>query len=90
MADILAPHDGRGHPPINIDDIESPLGRRSAHSSSHKNGNENGNGNGHGHGTQPQPQPHKVAYEDPDADVSLQSNEGRIFKVESYVLKTHR
>lgn len=32
----------------------------------------------------------KVTYEDPDADVSLKSNEGRIFKVESYVLKTHR
>lgn len=34
--------------------------------------------------------PHKITYEDPDADVSLRSNEGRIFKVESYVLKTHR
>lgn len=32
---------------------------------------------------------HKVTYEDPDADVSLRSSDGRIFKVESYVLKTH-
>jgi hypothetical protein len=32
----------------------------------------------------------KVTYEDPDADVALKSSEGRIFKVESYVLKTHR
>lgn len=32
----------------------------------------------------------KVTYDDPDADVALKSNEGRIFKVESYVLKTHR
>ena len=39
---------------------------------------------GNGNGVQ------KVAYEDPNADVSLRSNEGRIFKVESYVLKTHR
>ena len=29
----------------------------------------------------------KVTYTDPNADVSLQSTEGRIFKVESYVLK---
>jgi hypothetical protein len=32
----------------------------------------------------------KVTYEDPDADISLRSSDGRIFKVESYVLKTHR
>jgi hypothetical protein len=32
---------------------------------------------------------HKVTYEDPNADVALRSSDGRIFKVESYVLKTH-
>jgi len=32
---------------------------------------------------------HKVTYEDPDADVALRSSDGRIFKVESYVLKAH-
>jgi hypothetical protein len=37
----------------------------------------NGNGN------------HKVTYEDPNADVALRSSDGRIFKVESYVLKAH-
>lgn len=32
---------------------------------------------------------HKVTYENPDADVALRSSDGRIFKVESYVLKAH-
>jgi len=32
---------------------------------------------------------HKVTYEDPNADVALRSSDGRIFKVESYVLKAH-
>ena len=32
----------------------------------------------------------KITYVDPTADVSLVSLEGRIFKVESYVLKAHR
>jgi hypothetical protein len=32
---------------------------------------------------------HKVTYEDADADVALRSSDGRIFKVESYVLKAH-
>jgi hypothetical protein len=31
----------------------------------------------------------KVTYEDPNADVALRSSDGRIFKVESYVLKAH-
>jgi hypothetical protein len=71
----------------------------------HLGGNGHGNGNGNDytdHTTSPQSTTstnsnsnnskngHKVTYEDPDADVSLRSSDGRIFKVESYVLKTHR
>jgi len=68
----------------------------------HLGGNGVGNGNNNGYTDQTiSPQSttsstsnskngHKVTYEDPDADVSLRSSDGRIFKVESYVLKTHR
>jgi hypothetical protein len=58
----------------NGDYTDKPTTPDSVDSSTYKNGNGN----------------HKVTYEDPDADVALKSSEGRIFKVESYVLKTHR
>lgn len=58
------------------------------------NNNNNNNGDYTEHPSSPSSgfkngQP-KVTYDDPDADAALKSNEGRIFKVESYVLKTHR
>lgn len=84
-ADVLAAP-GFANTPTAYNKINNGLGHGNngqvspTASSTYKNGNGNGNGNG----TQ------KVTYEDPEVDVSLKSNDGRIFKVESYVLKTHR